>query len=87
MNVPDWMQVACKGMWPFWDEIGKDRFVLSDLHAGLMAPCSMSLGSPPKSFCFVNILSSSPLSPEVPCLHGDISTVSHEGIDGHWLRA
>lgn len=60
MNVPDWMQVACGGMWPFQDETGKDRFVLSDLHAGLMAPCSMSLGSPPKSFllCEYSLISS-----------------------------
>ena len=87
VNVPDWMQAACEGMWPFQDETGKDGFVLSDLHAGLMAPCSVSLGSPPKPVCFVDIFSSPPLSLEVPCLHGDIFTVSHEGIDGHWWTA
>jgi len=79
--------MACEGMCPFQDEIGKDQFVLSDLHAGLMAPCSVSLGSSPKPVCFVDISSSPPLCLEVPCLHGDIFTVTHEGMDGHQMTA
>lgn len=74
-------------MWPFQDEIGKDWFALSDLHEGLMAPCLVSLGFAPKPVCFGDVFSSPPMSSEVPCLHGDILTVSHEGIDGHWLTA
>lgn len=42
----------------------------------------VSLGSPPKPVCLVGIFSSRPLSLGEPCLHGDIFTVRHEGIDG-----
>lgn len=81
------MQMACKGMWSFQNQTGKDWFVSSELHAGLMAPCSVSLGSPPKPVCTVDIFSSPLLSSEVLCLHREFITVSHEGVDGHGLAA
>lgn len=54
-------------------------FVTSELHAGLMAPCSVSLSSPPKPVCIVEYYLLPSL--EVLCLHGDVFTVSHEGIE------